>query len=37
MADVIAVRRREFGVARPLKAGPAGDLAMDEAVPGRRR
>ena len=37
MTDVTAVRGREFGVARPLKAEPAGDLAMDEAVPGRRR
>ena len=37
MTGVIAVRRPRTGAVCPLKARPAGDLAADEAVPGRRR
>ena len=33
MTGVSAVRRARFGVVRPLKAGPAGELAADGAVP----
>jgi hypothetical protein len=37
MTGVVAVRRVRTAVVRPLKAEAAGDLAADEAVPGRGR
>ena len=37
MIGVIAVGGRVSGVVRPLQAEPAGELAVDRVVPGRRR